>query len=41
MKKLFYELIGRIVIFLAGYGLSVYATYQLMIFILDNCITTI
>lgn len=41
MKSKIYELTGRIVIFLACWGLSVYATMNLIIFILNNCCTTI
>ena len=41
MKNKIYELTGRIVIFLAGWGLSVHSTINLIIFLLDNCCTTI
>ena len=41
MKNKIYELIGRAVIILAGWGLSVYATINLLIFVLDNCCTTL
>ena len=41
MKNKIYELIGRATVGLAGWGLSVVALYNLMIFILDNCCTTL
>ena len=41
MKNKFYELVGRAVIFLASWGLSVYAATNLLIFILNNCCTTL
>ena len=41
MKNKIYELIGKIVVLLAGWGLSVYATTNLLIFILNNCCTTL
>ena len=41
MKNKIYELIGRATVFFAGWGVSVVATYNLMIFILDHCCTTL
>ena len=35
MKK-FYNLIGKIVVFATIYGLSIFATYKTMIFILNH-----
>ena len=41
MKNKIYELVGRAVVLLTGWSLSVYATMNLIIFLLDNCCTTI
>lgn len=35
----FYQIVGKATTFLAGWGISVYATYNLMIFMLNNCTT--
>ena len=41
MKNKFYELIGRAVVFLAGWGIGIYATMNLIVFILEHCCTTL
>ena len=40
-KQKIYELIGRATTFLILGAFGMYANYKLMIYILDNCITTI
>lgn len=41
MKNKIYELVGRAVVLLASWGLSVYTTINLIIFLLDNCCPTL
>lgn len=41
MKNKIYELIGRATVALTTWGISVVAIYNLMVFILDNCCTTL
>lgn len=40
-KNKVYALIGKVTTVLTGWVVGVYASYNLMIYILDNCITTI
>lgn len=41
MKNKFYELIGRAVVYLAGWGISIYGFINLFVFLIDNCCTTL
>lgn len=40
-KNKFYELIGRATLGLAVWAIGVYGFYNLAIFVLDNCCTTL
>lgn len=41
MKRKIYELIGRATVWIGGWILAEYIGIQLLIYILDNCCTTL
>ena len=41
VKNIMYELIGRATVVLAAWGISICSFYHLIIFLLNNCCTTL
>ena len=40
-KSKLYELIGRCTVLFVAWGISVFSCYHLILYILDNCCTTL